>query len=469
MTDSTNSFAAESKARSDQLTHIAQEMYKKNVELAETNHTLVLLRRIDDIVLSSVTDRETVLQRVAEALSSDSGFSFAMIYLRDKHKRALVPAALVSGSSVEAANARAQLLLGDEAITLRHTASPISLSVKAPSIKTCSRLYELLQPNLPFDEAEELQEMLSIKQFFICPLMARRDVLGVMVLGTTTVPKDLSFHQKSLLERLTLAVGVALDSTMLYTEVQESSRRLQIANRHLKELDKAKDEFISLASHQLRTPLTSVKGYVSMLLEGEAGKITPEQREFLDYAYRGSQRMVSLISDLLNVSRMSAGKFVLERQPVDLHALVLEEVAQLQQHASAKRLKLAYIPSPQPIPTLNLDETKTRQVVMNFIDNALYYTRKGSVTVTLKQTGHKIKLKVVDTGIGVPRAARAKLFGKFFRASNAQAIRPGGTGLGLFLAKRVIEEQGGTILFDSVEGEGSTFGFSLPIKEKNTS
>ncbi|HEX7260156.1 MAG TPA: HAMP domain-containing sensor histidine kinase [Candidatus Saccharimonadia bacterium] len=466
MSDPTQPAPAEIQARSDQLTHIAQEMYKKNMELAETNHTLMLLRRIDDIVLSSVSDKGVVLRRVAEAISQDSDFSFSMIYLRNKQKRSLVPGALVSGSKDEKLEKLAQTTLLHHAVTLRHTANPMARTVEVPFIASTTRLYEIVQPNLEFSEADELQKQLKLEQFFICPLIARGAVLGTMVLGTTLTSEALSFYQKSLLERLTVAVGLALDNTLLYTEAQESSRRLQVANRHLKELDKAKDEFISLASHQLRTPLTSIKGYVSMLLEGEAGAITKEQHEFLDYAYRGSQRMVSLISDLLNVSRMSAGKFYIEREPLDIAAIVEEEIQQLQQHPDAKKLKLTYVAPKKPLPLLNLDENKTRQVIMNLIDNAIYYTREGGVTVMLAQEGQHAVLRVSDTGIGVPKTARAKLFGKFFRANNAQTIRPDGTGLGLFLAKRVIEEQGGTILFESVEGKGSTFGFSLPLKEK---
>jgi signal transduction histidine kinase len=176
--------------------------------------------------------------------------------------------------------------------------------------------------------------------------------------------------------------------------------------------------------------------------------------------------MVSLISDLLNVSRLSAGRFLIEKQPTDLVEVVADEVRQLQSHADAKHLELIFDHPKKKIPNINIDEGKTRQVIMNFIDNAIYYTRQGSVTVTLEADNHAIRVKVKDTGIGVPEAARQKLFSKFFRAENAQVARPDGTGLGLYLAKRVVEDQGGTIIFDSQEGKGSTFGFEMPFKTK---
>ncbi|HVE80830.1 MAG TPA: HAMP domain-containing sensor histidine kinase, partial [Candidatus Dormibacteraeota bacterium] len=276
---------------------------------------------------------------------------------------------------------------------------------------------------------------------------------------------QLSDFQTSLLERLTGAIGVAIDNTLLYEGIQDATKRLKTANRHLKELDQAKDEFISMASHQLRTPLTTVKGYISMMLDGDVGKVGKDQKEFLEYAYGGAQRMVHLISDLLNISRMEAGRFMIERTAVDLQKMAQEETTQLQTHAKEKGLKLEFIPPAKPLPTLNVDEDKTRQVVMNFIDNALYYTKKGRITVTLERAGDQAVLKVQDTGIGVPKADQAKLFKKFFRAENAHKVRPDGTGLGLYLAKRVIADQGGTLIFESAEGKGSTFGFKLPLDQ----
>jgi signal transduction histidine kinase len=220
-----------------------------------------------------------------------------------------------------------------------------------------------------------------------------------------------------------------------------------------------------MASHQLRTPLTTIKGYLSMMLEGDAGKLNQPQAEFTNYAFTASERMVNLISDLLNVSRLSAGRFLIQTKPTDMVEMVADEVRQLQSHATSKNISLTFERPDAQFPLVEIDENKTRQVIMNFIDNAIYYTKQGGVTVHLRQAeGERVRLEVTDTGIGVPREAHKKLFTKFYRAENAQTVRPDGTGLGLYLAKRVIEDQGGTIIFNSSEGKGSTFGFELPIK-----
>src|SRR6185369_14756124 len=164
------------------------------------------------------------------------------------------------------------------------------------------------------------------------------------------------------------------------------------------------------------------------------------------------------------VSRLSAGRFLIQTKPTDMVGMIADEVRQLQTHAAAKHIKLIFDPPPEILPPAEIDDNKTRQVVMNFIDNAIYYTQQGEVRVVLEQSGDRVRLEVRDTGIGVPEKARKKLFSKFFRADNAQIVRPDGTGLGLYLAKRVVEDQGGTIIFSSVEGKGSTFGFELPFK-----
>lgn len=306
-------------------------------------------------------------------------------------------------------------------------------------------------------------------------LKAKGELIGFLLLGEKQSGDSYTSQDIELIAIVAGSLAAAAQKARAYLEIQElaqtlqdrvdhAANRLRVANHKLKELDRVKDEFLSMASHQLRTPLTTIKGYLSMILEGDAGVVTPTQKEFVGYAFEGSKRMVSLISDLLNVSRLAAGRFLIEPLPTDMTAVVADEVRQLQTHADAKGLKLVFEPPVELIPEIEIDENKTRQVIMNFIDNAIYYTADGSVTVRLRQHDGLIEFRVTDTGIGVPKVARKKLFSKFFRADNAQSARPDGTGLGLYLAKRVVEDQGGTIIFDSIEGQGSTFGFEIPAR-----
>lgn len=247
----------------------------------------------------------------------------------------------------------------------------------------------------------------------------------------------------------------------LQEEIDNKTRELRRKNKRLEELDDIKDDFISMASHQLRTPLTSVKGYLSMVLEGDAGEVNAQQAKMLGQAFTSAQRMVFLITDLLNVSRLKTGKFVIEAVPVNLGAMIREEVGQLKEVAEAKGIKLSF-KKPVNFPELMLDEVKIRQVIMNFMDNAIYYTPTGGhIKVELIEKPSTIELRVVDDGIGVPRSEQHHLFTKFYRATNARKARPDGTGLGLFMAAKVISAQGGSIIFSSKEGKGSTFGFAF--------
>ncbi len=299
--------------------------------------------------------------------------------------------------------------------------------------------------------------------------------IGFLFIGPKKSGEPFSTQDLQIIEIIVNELVIAVENALKFEEIEqfnvtlqkkidEATNELKRSNEKLKALDEAKDEFVSMASHQLRTPLTSIKGYISMVVEGDAGEINDTQKQMLGQALFSSQRMVYLISDLLNVSRLKTGKFIIESKPVYLPNIVESELSQLHEGAAAKNITLAYV-KPKSFPTLNLDDMKIRQVIMNFTDNAIYYTPSGGkITVALKDKKESIELTVKDTGIGVPKAERHKLFAKFYRAENARKARPDGTGLGLFMAKKVIVAQGGSVLFDSKEGKGSTFGFSFPKK-----
>lgn len=325
------------------------------------------------------------------------------------------------------------------------------------------------------DSQSKLKEAMEAAN---CALMVRlqtsRESVGFLYLGPKQNGSIYNTKDMQLLETVVDELAVALQNGLRFQEIKdfnltlqakiaEATAQLRTSNSKLRKLDEAKDEFISMASHQLRTPLTSVKGYISMALEGDAGKLNEQQRKLLGEAFISAQRMVYLIGDFLNVSRIQTGKFVIEAKPINLAELVAEEVDQLIVTAQRRNIKLEYH-KPASIPPMNLDEDKMRQVIMNFIDNAIYYSKPNStVNIELLTTARDVQLKVKDTGIGVPDTERHHLFTKFYRAANAREVRPDGTGVGLFMAKKVIMAHGGSVIFESQVGKGSTFGFSMPL------
>lgn len=357
--------------------------------------------------------------------------------------------------------------------TNRHNKIP-SEDVNFLNDYTKNGLNKLFLPDILSDNnARRL--MISHRIELILPLVISDELVGYMCLGdkksSSFTSRDISVL-KTASDELTIAIKNSLAiqeirdlNDSLQQKISNATKELRASNAQLQRLDKAKDEFVSMASHQLRTPLTTVKGYISMVVEGDAGEITSEQRRLLDEAFMSSERMVNLINDFLNVSRIQTGKFLIDKHETNLGELVKQEIDRLKSNADSRKLEFIY-KKPKDFPIMNIDEAKIREVVMNFADNALYYSHEGAkidVKLHVDENNQAI-FEIIDTGIGVSLEDQSRLFTKFYRASNAKRQRPDGTGVGLFLAKKVISAHGGKVLFSSVEGKGSTFGFSLPVE-----
>lgn len=245
-------------------------------------------------------------------------------------------------------------------------------------------------------------------------------------------------------------------------ELQKCVDELASANRQLKELDDAKSLFVSIVSHQLRTPIAGVKGYLSMLADGDFGRLTPKQEEVIRMNLENIERLVRLIEVFLDISRIEAGRLQLNREEVALDKLVYGVVSELLPAAQAKGLILsAELPKAPKI--LSADSTRLHSILLNLVDNAIKYTDKGSVKINARATPKEIIFEVADTGLGVKRGEEAALFRKFVRGEAAED-NPSGAGLGLFIVKELVEAHGGKIWVESKGvGKGSTFAFSIPI------
>jgi len=437
-----------------------QELFLRNQELAQINKTLSLLRTIDALVLESHVSLEVVCQHITEAINQASDYPFIGLLTRSSRSRDDLTLNSWSGRIWRD---------GERKLGFSH---PIRVKTDYDWFRQPLGTTKISFDSIPDDvlavimscseaDVRRFRQLVPLKSLYLVKLTARRHLVGVLVIGFQKPQADLQKSDTILIDSISENIGVALDNKLLFEENQAVLRQLRESNNKLRELDEAKDDFVSMASHQLRTPLTSVKGYISMIKEGDAGKVTPTQKKMLEQAFFSSQRMVYLIADLLNVSRLRTGKFIIEPKPVDLMQVVGEEIEQLIEIAKSRGLTLKYEKPDTKTPSkLMLDETKTRQIIMNFVDNAIYYTPSGGeVIVKLSDTPTTVELRVVDNGIGVPRSEQAHLFTKFYRAGNARKARPDGTGLGLFMAKKVIVAQGGSLIFESKEDQGSTFGF----------
>lgn len=248
---------------------------------------------------------------------------------------------------------------------------------------------------------------------------------------------------------------------LLIKSVREEIKRRE----ELERLSKAKSEFLSIASHQLRTPLTAIKGYISMILEEGYGKLPSKTQKPLEHVYKSNERLIKLVNDLLNVSRIESGRIEIKRELVSIKDLISEVIKELKIEAEKKDIYVKLKPPEEKIPKILCDSKKIRQVIMNILDNAIRYTDKGGVTIELKVKNSRLRIIISDTGEGMTKEELKSMFKSFSRGTAGSKFYTEGVGLGLYVSRRFVEMHNGRIWAESEgKGKGSTFYIELPIK-----
>lgn len=260
---------------------------------------------------------------------------------------------------------------------------------------------------------------------------------------------------------------VLLASLLLLILTMQTVYLIRIWNSRLeimKELDSQKDELLGLVSHQLATPVSSIKWYLEMMRDGDLGELTKEQKEHVSAMHGIGENMSDLVSMILDVSRIQLGRMRIDKQDLDLNAFFHDLMAIIEPKAVEKKVKFVKT-IPDPLPAAKLDRRYTNMTIENLLSNAIKYTPEGGTVecdVTIENGW--MQVKVADTGMGIPAVEQDKIFGRMFRASNARNAIDG-NGFGLFVAKGAVEAQGGKIWFESTEGKGTTFYIRLPLKD----
>ena len=232
-----------------------------------------------------------------------------------------------------------------------------------------------------------------------------------------------------------------------------------------KEIDRTKSEFIALASHQLRTPLSGMKWLIELMLEGDTGELNEKQKDMLGDIQTSNERMINLVNMLLKVSKIETERIVVNPKPIKISKIIEEVLVECKKEVYKKKVEIK-VDTSETLPSVSGDEKMIREVYANLLNNAIQYSKEGGViNLIVKEKDGQIVSEVVDEGYGIPEKEQKDIFGKFYRATNITKIDTEGSGLGLYLSKKIIEVSGGKIWFKSKENEGSTFCFSLPIKK----
>ncbi|MCG2689831.1 HAMP domain-containing histidine kinase [Candidatus Parcubacteria bacterium] len=260
-------------------------------------------------------------------------------------------------------------------------------------------------------------------------------------------------------------LGKAFPEINLKQKKHETAESIALLERQREKfIEGLKTEFVSIAAHQLRTPLSAIKWIIRMLLDEDLGPLNKDQKDYLTKAYINNERMVKLINDLLNVSKIEEGRFLNKPTKESLSGIIEEALALWVGSAKRKGLVLTFKKSKSRSPTVLVDKEKIVLVLHNLVENSIKYSNHGEIIIKIdfEKVNSRFVISVKDGGEGIPEEEQEKVFTRFFRASNASKIDTEGTGLGLYIAKHIVQSHGGKIWFESEEGKGTTFYFTLP-------
>ena len=314
--------------------------------------------------------------------------------------------------------------------------------------------------------------IVKFRAFNIKLLGAQALVISLIILiAATLLVKDPFYLQVIMATTLILVIGLGYSLTQSVKKeviqrekIEKLARELGEANEKLKELDQLKSEFLSLATHQIRAPLTAIKGYSSMLLEGDFGVLPQKAKDSIDTIMKSCQNLINIVGDFLNISRIEQGRMVYEKSIFDIGELVQEVANELKPNIQNAGLSLEIEIPNNFSAKVNADKGKIKQVIGNIIDNAIKYTPHGNIKVSIFKEQNKIKIAVKDSGVGIDPSEIDKLFTKFSRTKDASKTNVTGTGLGLYIAKKMAEAHQGDIKVSSEGvGKGTTFTIELPI------
>lgn len=452
-------------------THFVEERYAelKDAYLEQEQTRVELRRKVSQLTalhraglsFGATLDREALVQTVLEALIHDLHYDRALISFYDPVRRILHSGRIVGVSDDIAEFVRRRELPVSDPDGFPGSALSVGKPVLIQDIKV---FWDRLHPM-----NQQLAAWTGASSIIWVPLKAKNRLLGTLTVDRTT-PNSLTTDDLELMETVSNQVAIALDNASAYAQIEELNTGLEAKVRErtaeLERADQVRSSFLSHVSHELRTPLTSVKGYVENLLDGLTGPLNDKQQRYLGRIFDNLERLIRMITDLLDRTRIETGQLALSPAEVDLERCVAEVIEQLRPLAEGKQQSLT---SHYPPSTLIVwvDRDRLIQILTNLVHNAIKFTpAEGHIDVSVGASDTAFAtIRVHDTGPGIPREALKKIFDPFYRTAQGrqQGTKGQGLGLGLSIAKTLVELHSGRIDVRSEPGQGSEFSVTLPL------
>lgn len=434
-----------------------------NLALEERNKFLTTIQVVTNMI-SRTLDLKKINQMIADSIASEVGYIGGMLSFVDHSGQYLKVGAITNNERARQAFHILSQEPRDYATKIESDYNLGAQTFLTGKINLSDKMSDFLCPPVAKQEIDRIQEILKIKTIVGVPVFSESKIIGVINFYLAVGREKISALDFEIMTALANQVGIVSRNLRLYNTLQHANAELQDANTRLRELDKAKSEFLSIASHQLRTPISAIKGYLSMMIDGDFGKLPNNISDVIKNIFESSARLARLINIFLNVSRIESGRLKLDKRPIQINDLIDSVIVELINQAKQKGLKLEYQKSKKVPPLILADPDKLREVILNLVDNAIKYTPEGSITIIIDHDSQDLNFKVKDTGIGIKKEEAKTLFRKFVRGSGVAQIHTGGSGLGLFIAQKIIKEHNGHVWVESEgHGKGSVFQFTVPL------
>ncbi|GIW69676.1 MAG: hypothetical protein KatS3mg101_0423 [Patescibacteria group bacterium] len=433
------------------------------LKLIDKNRALDATYKLVETILET-TEFEELTQKIADIIPNALGYELGMLALIDQKSNVLKKISLSRGMGDIEKQTQIEEFFGDLTIPFGYQDNVCIQAIETKKQIVSPYLWDVFKPTLTKQQAEGIQEITNTRAHIVTPLFSHNRVIGVLIVSLAKDADKVTDFEKEMLKKFSESAGIAVENSKLYTNLRRTKEDLHKAYENMKVLNTLKDEFLSVASHELRTPMTIVKSYLWMLEKEKAGKLNPKQLEYLNKALTGTQRMISLINDMLDISKFERKKVSFSITQIDLVSHIRDVLSNFDVRAGEKGIQLIFNP-PQEEIFVDADPEKLRDVFINLIENAVKFTHQGSITVSIEEYEYFFKVLIKDTGAGIDKKDLPKLFHKFGRIDNSYTIATdsGGTGLGLYIVKLYVHGMGGMVGADSEGlGMGSTFWITLP-------